>query len=186
MAKWYYKVLGDVVGPLSSRDFLERVRAGEVTEEMHVRKDDAMWVQARAVTGLFEYATERSAETVCPYCGSSIDPPPTRCAKCRRRISVSYEARAGATQTRVETAAQQMQVGEHANEQQPDTVAANVAVITGAVFLALTFAFLVSLGFRTSLSWIDGAILGLLVIPAASAAFVFYLQSKYRNENENS
>jgi len=78
-----------------------------------------------------------------------------------------------------------MQVGEHADEQQPDTVAANVAVITGAVFLALTFAFLVSLGFRTSLSWIDGVILGLLVIPAASAAFVFYLQSKYRNENKN-
>ncbi|MFP6604770.1 MAG: DUF4339 domain-containing protein, partial [Pirellulaceae bacterium] len=64
MAKWYYKTLGSTVGPLSSREFLERVRDGDVTEEMHVRKDDALWVPARSVTGLFEYATERSADTV--------------------------------------------------------------------------------------------------------------------------
>ena len=180
MAKWYYKVLGDVVGPLSSRDFLERVRAGEVTEEMQVRKDDAMWVQARSVTGLFEYATERGADTVCPYCGHSIDPPPTRCGKCRRRISVSYEARSGGNRSHVATAAEKMQVGEHVDEQQPDTPAANAAVVTAAVFLALLFAFLVSLGFRKSLSWIDVVLFGLLVVPIVGSGFVFYLQSKYR------
>ena len=72
MAQWYYKTLGSTVGPLSSREFLERVRAGDVTEDMHVRKDDASWVLASSVNGLFEYATERSAETVCPYCGLSL------------------------------------------------------------------------------------------------------------------
>ncbi len=178
MAEWYYKVLGDVVGPLSSREFLDRVRSGEVTEEMHVRKDDALWVPARSVTGLFEYATERSAETVCPYCGSRIDQPPTRCAKCRRRISVSYEARGGSTQSRVETAAEQMQVGENFEEDQPDTIMANLSVMVMAIFLAASFGYLITLGFRDRLTLYEGGILGLLLFPAIVAGFAFYLQRK--------
>ena len=178
MAKWYYKTLGSTVGPLSSREFLERVRSGDVTEEMHVRKDDALWVPARSVNGLFEYATERSADTVCPYCGSQIDPPPTRCAKCRRRISVSYDAHSGSKKARVETAAEQMQVGEHMDATQPDTVTANVAVITAAIFLAVALAFAVFQGFNKNFSIIDIGILVLLLVPAIVAGGVFFWQTK--------
>jgi len=178
MAKWYYKTLGSTVGPLSSREFLERVRAGDVTEEMHVRKDDALWVSARSVNGLFEYATERSADTVCPYCGSHIDPPPTRCAKCRRRISVSYEAHGGSKKERVETAAEQMQVGEHLDATQPDTIVANVAVISAAICLAVAFAFAVFQGFNKNFSMVDIGIFVLLLMPAIIAGFVFLWQTK--------
>jgi len=185
MAKWYYKTLGSTVGPLSSREFLERVQAGDVTEEMHVRKDDALWVTARSVNGLFEYATDRIADTVCPYCGSQIDPPPTRCGKCRRRISVSYEARGGAKETRVETAAQQMQAGEHSDATQPDTPVANLAVMTAAIFLALAFGFAIFQGFNKNFSLFDIGIFILLIIPAAIAGVVFLWQKKRHGKNRN-
>ena len=185
MAQWYYKTLGSTVGPLSSREFLERVRAGDVTEDMHVRKDDASWVLASSVNGLFEYATERSAETVCPYCGSKIAPPPTRCPKCRRRISVSYDAHAGPKKTRVETAAEQMQVGEHADVTQPDTMIANVSVITAAIFLAIAFAFAVFQGFNKNFSIIHVGILILLLLPAIIAGGVFFWQTKRHGKDKS-
>jgi len=184
MAKWYYKALGSTVGPLSSREFLERVRAGDVTEEMHVRKDDAMWVPARSVNGLFDYATEGAADTVCPYCGSHIDPPPTRCVKCRRRISVSYEAHGGSQKERVETAAEQMQVGEHMDATQPDTIVANLSVMIAAVFLAVAFAFAVFQGFNKNFSVTDIGIFVLLLMPAIIAGFVFFCQTKYHTKNK--
>lgn len=185
MAEWYYKSLGSTVGPLSSREFLERVRAGDVTEEMHVRKDDALWVPARSVNGLFEYATERSADTVCPYCGSQIAPPPTRCVKCRRRISVSYEAHGGSKKARVETAAEQMQVGEHTDATQPDTVIANVSVILAAIFLAVAFAFAVFQGFNRDFSLADIGIFVLLIVPAVIAGLVFVWQTKRHSKDKN-
>ena len=185
MAKWYYKALGSTVGPLSSREFLERVRAGDVTEEMHVRKDDALWVPARSVNGLFEYAPERSADTVCPYCGSQIDPPPTRCVKCRRRISVSYAAHGGSKKERVETAAEQMQVGEHMDATQPDTIVANLSVMIAAIFLAVAFAFAVFQGFNKNFSLFDIGIFVLLLVPAVISSFVFLWQTKRHARDKN-
>jgi len=186
MAQWYYKALGSTVGPLSSKEFLERVRAGDVTQDMQVRKDDAGWVLASSVNGLFEYATERSAATVCPYCGNQIDPPPTSCTKCRRRISVSYDAHAGAKKARVETAAEQMQVGEHADVTQPDTAVANVSVIAMAIFLVIAFAFAVYQGFNRDLSMKSIGILLLLLVPALISGGVFFWQTKRQAADKSS
>ena len=52
--EWYYQIMNDVVGPLSGRQLLDKVRAGQVKEDTLIRKDDSQWVPARQVNGLLE------------------------------------------------------------------------------------------------------------------------------------
>jgi len=54
-SKWYYKILGDIVGPVSSKDLRQKVSKGEITPDSEVRKgDDGEWIFAVKVYGLFK------------------------------------------------------------------------------------------------------------------------------------
>ncbi len=91
--EWYYQIMNDVVGPLSGRQLLDKVRAGQVKEDTLIRKDDSQWVPARQVNGLLEAVAQRQVERVCPYCGHVVDPPPTTCHGCNRRLVLSFNSR---------------------------------------------------------------------------------------------
>jgi hypothetical protein len=91
--EWYYQIMNDVVGPLSGRQLLDKVRAGQVREDTLVRKDDSQWVPARQVNGLWEAVAHRPTQRICPYCGSVVDPPPSTCHGCNRKLVLSFNSR---------------------------------------------------------------------------------------------
>jgi hypothetical protein len=91
--EWYYQIMNDVVGPLSGRQLLDKVRAGQVKEDTLVRKDDSQWVPARQVSGLLDAVVKPLSQRVCPYCGQVVDPPPTTCRGCNRKLVLSFNSR---------------------------------------------------------------------------------------------
>ncbi len=95
--QWYYQFMSDVIGPLSSSEFLIKVRAGQIREETPVRKDDSQWVAARQVGGLFDAAQKSEAHRICPYCGRNVDRPPTTCAGCNRDLVLSLSSKLTST-----------------------------------------------------------------------------------------
>ncbi|MCU0875235.1 MAG: DUF4339 domain-containing protein [Pirellulaceae bacterium] len=54
--KWFYKLGGRTLGPISGADLLAKVREGAIKEGSWVRKDDSAWFPAEDVSGLFEEA----------------------------------------------------------------------------------------------------------------------------------
>lgn len=92
--EWYYQIMNDVVGPLTSSQLVDRVRAGQVKEDTLIRKDDSQWVPARQVNGLLEAVEHnRKAHRICPYCGATVDNPPTTCHGCNRKLVLSFNSR---------------------------------------------------------------------------------------------
>jgi hypothetical protein len=91
--EWYYQIMNDVVGPLSGRQLLEKVRSGQVKEDTLIRKDDSQWVPARQVNGLLEAVGQPMAQRICPYCGQFVDPPPSTCRGCNRKLVLSFNSR---------------------------------------------------------------------------------------------
>jgi hypothetical protein len=91
--QWFYDVLGQVFGPLSSAELLAKVKAGEIAANTPVRKDDSQWVNAEDVNGLFEAALKNKPFYKCPYCGGKIDKPPTTCLNCDRDVNAAYRVR---------------------------------------------------------------------------------------------
>ena len=91
--KWYYRVMNDVIGPLTPSQLLERVRTGQVKHDTLVRKDDSQWVPANQVNGLFDAINHNATRRLCPYCGHLVDMPPTVCPGCSRSIVVTVSSR---------------------------------------------------------------------------------------------
>ena len=94
--EWYYQIMNDVIGPLTSGQLLDKVRSGQVKEDTLIRKDDSQWVRAREVNGLFETLDQVRIKRICPYCGHDVGPPPTTCAKCNRKLVLAYNSRLAA------------------------------------------------------------------------------------------
>ncbi len=61
--QWYLKTLGGVVGPLSGKELLQKVKQREVTAETLIRKGDSKWTPAMEVNGLFDAAFPGRATT---------------------------------------------------------------------------------------------------------------------------
>jgi hypothetical protein len=93
MANWFYQLGKDEIGPISNFDLLQLVEQGVIEPETRIRKDDAQWVNAAAVGGLFEALEVEVAKTVCPYCSASILQVPCRCPKCNRDVTVSVRTK---------------------------------------------------------------------------------------------
>jgi hypothetical protein len=91
--EWYYQIMNDVVGPLSGRQLLDKVRSGQVKEDTLVRKDDSQWVSARQVNGLLDAVLPTRTHRICPYCGETVDPPPSTCRGCNRKLVLSFNSR---------------------------------------------------------------------------------------------
>ena len=60
MAEWYYRILGEEIGPLSSKALLEKVRTGVIAVDTEVRKGSSNWSPAGDVEGLFKAANHES------------------------------------------------------------------------------------------------------------------------------
>ncbi len=90
---WYYEVEGRAVGPLSAAEMVQKIRAGEVSMDTQVRKDDSQWVLAGEVNGLMEAAARQGTHYKCPYCGARVDKPPTVCLECDREVTAVYRVR---------------------------------------------------------------------------------------------
>ncbi|NQT17183.1 MAG: DUF4339 domain-containing protein [Planctomycetes bacterium] len=74
-SRWFCKVLGQEMGPLSFQGLAEMVRAGTVTESDPVRrKESSKWTPAGEVIGLFRAAKSEPAETAPP--DSEVRPEP--------------------------------------------------------------------------------------------------------------
>ena len=91
--EWYYQIMNDVVGPLTSSQLVDRVRSGQVKEDTLIRKDDSQWVPARQVNGLLEAVSQNQTQRICPYCGHIVDNPPTTCRGCNRKLVLSFNSR---------------------------------------------------------------------------------------------
>ncbi len=72
----------DDLGPFRPSELLNKVRAGEVTRETKLRKDDTAWFDAGDVGGLFEAAMRPTIEYFCPQCETQVNEPPVVCHKC--------------------------------------------------------------------------------------------------------
>ena len=96
MADWYYQTeKGAEAGPISNSDLKNLVSGGVVMPDTMLRKDDAKWVKASAVGGLFEAVQEAEVRNVCPYCNSTVFKIPGKCPSCNREITVSLRTKAG-------------------------------------------------------------------------------------------
>ena len=93
MSQWYYRTRDGEVGPLKPSDLLKHVATGEILPHTLVRKGDSQWVEANQVGGLFDAAATGGTTFQCPFCGSKIDKPPTRCANCSRAVETAYRKR---------------------------------------------------------------------------------------------
>jgi len=96
MADWYYQTeKGAEAGPVSNTELRNLVSSGAITPESMLRKDDAKWVKASAVGGLFEAVKEVEVRNVCPYCNSTVFKVPGKCPSCNREITVTLRTKAG-------------------------------------------------------------------------------------------
>ena len=87
MADWYYQTeKGTEAGPISNSELKNLVSSGAVTPATLLRKDDAKWVKASAVGGLFEAVQEEEVRNVCPYCNSTVFRVPGKCPSCHPRM----------------------------------------------------------------------------------------------------
>ncbi len=88
MTDWFIQINDDAeaVGPLRPSELLQKVRAGEVTPETMLRKDDSAWFEAGEVGGLFEAAMRPTIEYFCPQCEAPVTEPPVNCPKCGSEI----------------------------------------------------------------------------------------------------
>jgi hypothetical protein len=60
--RWYYKELGDAVGPMRASELVELARTGDIGPDTLVRRDqDGNWVPASKVRGLAQVVTARPA-----------------------------------------------------------------------------------------------------------------------------
>jgi len=95
MSEWFYQSKkNEPVGPLTSKELLDKVRNGEISSITLVRKDDSQWVAADEVGELFSKAFDALKEHHCPFCGKICMLPPTTCTHCHRQVPISDEQRA--------------------------------------------------------------------------------------------
>lgn len=91
--EWYYQIMNETVGPLSSSQLIARLRSGQIKEDTLIRKDDSQWVPAHQVNGLMDHVVNNQPRRVCPYCGHQVDAPPTTCEHCNRKLALSFNSR---------------------------------------------------------------------------------------------
>lgn len=141
--EWYYQIMNDVVGPLSGRQLLDKVRAGQVKEDTLVRKDDSQWVPARQVSGLLDAVAKPQSQRVCPYCGQIVDPPPTTCRGCNRKLVLSFNSRL-TTMGKEKTKVRQMVRDREAEVQELRTRSDRSEVVRYITLLVLWMALLIA------------------------------------------
>ena len=118
MANWYYQLGDEEIGPISNFDLLQLVEQEVIEPATKIRKDDAQWVYASAVGGLFEALVVDEAKTVCPYCSAPVLKVPCRCPRCNREVTVTVRTRESEQKTtgKVETVMERLSEIEKLNQ----------------------------------------------------------------------
>ncbi|NQT16929.1 MAG: DUF1583 domain-containing protein [Planctomycetes bacterium] len=76
--KWFCRILGKEIGPLSSQDLVELVRSGTLTKNDPVRRQgNNKWIRAREVEGLFRLAASDPATAAGPDLDDRSEPVPS-------------------------------------------------------------------------------------------------------------
>jgi hypothetical protein len=80
--QWFYKVMGEELGPVSSSDLAKQAQSGVITPDTFVRRaDDENWHVAQSVSGLFDKRAKPVAaksENASPPDTKPTDPAKTR------------------------------------------------------------------------------------------------------------
>lgn len=168
-SKWYYQTANAEVGPISSKELLEKIRQGVIVRETLVRKGESKWIAARQVNGLFERAeAEQEHHHVCPYCGQAIAAPPTACGFCGHHVDLSMDDQ---EQKKVEEASK---IDREEEAARAEAEAHKRDIIRYAILLLVLIVFLVAAPYAVSLAS-SGAMGISYAVPIASvvAAILF-------------
>jgi len=186
MAEWFYRVGEQSFGPVTNAQLLELVRLGKVDGDTQIRKDDSNWVLAQAVGGLLDAANQDGLETVCPYCGESISPPPTRCENCHRDVTVVMRANEGATIHRQsKTISDTLNPYEEVLPEVEETAQSHFLIVLVATLVLLSIPLVIYLWFNRSSMLVIQMIGGLLGAFIVLGCYSYYLAVKSNNRRED-
>jgi hypothetical protein len=186
MATWFYRVGDQNFGPYTNAQLLELVRGGKVGGDTYVRKDDSNWVLAQAVGGLIEAATDDKEKAVCPYCGESIPPPPTRCESCRRDVSIAMrgaDERQIHRQTKSITGA--LNPYEEVTPEKDETAQSHFLIILMSVLFMLAIPLSIYLWFNADTPLVKELVGGLLGSFVVITGYAYYLAVKTNNRRDD-
>lgn len=185
MADWYYQTeKGAEAGPVSNSELKNLVSSGAVTPDTMLRKDDAKWVKASAVGGLFEAVKEAEVRNVCPYCNSTVFKVPGKCPSCNREITVSLRTKADLSKTATEPIVESRSVAAIQSVLREESLAERRYIILFAVLCTLHLPFAGWLfnaieARSTIVSWLVG---GCLVVINLAAILTFIRARKFARE----
>ena len=186
MAEWFYRVGDQSFGPITNAQLLDLVRVGTVDGDTHIRKDNSSWVVAHAVGGLIDAARRDEAETVCPYCGVPISPPPTRCENCHRNVTVVLRGDDSARIYRqTKSINEELSPYEEVLPEQEETVQSHFLIIMVAVLFLFSIPLSIYLWFnfhRPLVVQLVGPLLGAF---AVVGGYAYYLASKTNNKRND-
>jgi len=186
MAEWFYKVGDQSFGPITNAQLLDLVRVGTVDGDTHIRKDDSNWVVAHAVGGLIDAARRDDAETVCPYCGVPISPPPTRCENCHRNVTVVLRGTESAKIYRqTKSITDELNTYEEDRPEKEETAKSHFLIVLVAVLFLFSIPLTIYLWFnfhRPLVVQLVGSLLGAF---AVAGGYTYYLASKTNNKRND-
>ena len=190
MADWYYQTeKGAEAGPVSNTELRNLVSSGAITPDSMLRKDDAKWVKASAVGGLFEAVKEAEVRNVCPYCNATVFKVPGKCPSCNREITVTLRTKAGQQQGAQQSHPESRSVAALQSVLREESVAERRYIVIFAVLCVLHLPF-ASWLFRaidsrhTTVSWLVGACL--VVINLASILTFLKARKFAKQEDQDS
>ena len=186
MAEWFYRVGDQSFGPVTNAQLLDLVRVGKVDAETHIRKDDSSWVLAHSVGGLLEAAGRDGTETVCPYCGKGISPPPTRCEHCHRNVTVVLRGNESAQIHRhAKTISDELNPYEDVHPEKEETVQSHFMIVLLAILVLLSIPLSIFLWFNLKSALVVQVVGGVLGSFAVVGGYAYYLAVKGNNRRDD-
>ncbi len=187
MAEWYYRTdKGIKQGPVSNSELKNLVSNGTIASHTLLRKDDAKWVKASAVGGLFESVKEYETRNVCPYCNSAVFKVPGKCPSCNRDITVSLKTSERLESRQTESRPESRSVAAIRNILREESLEERRFIVIFAIMCTLH----VPLGVwlyrsleaqQTITSWLVGALLGVFNL----ATIITFLKARKLGNEES-
>ena len=186
MAEWFYRIGDQSIGPITNAELLDLGRGGTVGGDTHVRKNDSNWVLAQAVGGLLDAARRDETETVCPYCGEPIPPPPTRCENCHRNVTVVLRGDDSARIYRqTKSINEELSPYEEVLPEKEETVQSHFLIMLVAVLFLFSLPLSIYLWFNFDRPLVVQLVGSALVAMAMIGGYAYYLAAKTNNRRND-